>query len=111
MVWRRRSDLALREKRRPPGRPPAVRLEHMRRFCTLVAAGMTSKGAAIGACVPTGRDALVPGGERYATNQVHRVGEVFVRASFITCRAGEIAVLHAKDLGVREIGRPPRRAE
>ena len=47
MAGRRRSDLALRDKLRSPGRPPVARREHRRRFWALIAEGLSSEDAAI----------------------------------------------------------------
>ena len=49
MAGRRRSDRALRNKLHSPGRPPVARQEHLRRFWTLIAGGLSSEDAALGA--------------------------------------------------------------
>ena len=46
MVGRGRSDRALREKLRSPGRPPVARREDRRRFWALIATGLSSQDAA-----------------------------------------------------------------
>jgi len=51
MAGRRRSDRALRSKLRSPGRPPVARQSHRRRFWALIAGGLSSENAAIGAGV------------------------------------------------------------
>lgn len=51
MAGRRRSGRALRSKLRSPGRPPVARQEHRRRFWALIAGGLSSEDAAIGAGV------------------------------------------------------------
>src|SRR6476469_4335260 len=51
MAGRRRSDRALRDKLRPPGRPGMARREDRLRFWALIAAGLSSEDAAIGAGV------------------------------------------------------------
>lgn len=51
MAGRRRSDGALRSKLRSPGRPPVARQEHRRCFWALIAGGLSSEDAAIGAGV------------------------------------------------------------
>src|SRR3954451_9512298 len=56
MAGRRRSDRALRDKLRSPGRPPVARREHRRRFWALVAEGLSSEEAAmeVGVSQPVG---------------------------------------------------------
>ncbi len=49
MAGRRRSDRALRSKLYSPGRPAVARQEHLRRFWSLIAGGLSSEDAAIGA--------------------------------------------------------------
>ena len=49
MAGRRRSDRALRDKLRSPGRPGMARREDRLRFWALIAAGLSSEDAAIGA--------------------------------------------------------------
>src|SRR5271165_2310579 len=51
MAGRRRSDRALRDKLRSPGRPGMARREDRLRFWALIAAGLSSEDAAIGAGV------------------------------------------------------------
>jgi hypothetical protein len=51
MAGRRRSDRALRNKLRSPGRPSVARQEHQRRFWVLIATGLSSEDAATGAGV------------------------------------------------------------
>ena len=51
MAGRRRSDRALRSKLRSPGRPPVAQQTHRRRFWVLIAGGLSSEDAAIGAGV------------------------------------------------------------
>ena len=51
MAGRRRSDRALRAKLRSPGRPGMARREDRLRFWALIAAGLSSEDAAIGAGV------------------------------------------------------------
>src|SRR6202047_2578806 len=48
MAGRRRSDRALRDKLRSPGRPGMARREDRLRFWALIAAGLSSEDAAIG---------------------------------------------------------------
>ena len=56
MAGRRRSDRALRDKLRSPGRPPVARREDRRRFWMLIATGLSSEDAAlrIGISQPVG---------------------------------------------------------
>ena len=51
MAGRRRSDRSLRGKLSSPGRPPVAQQEHRRRFWVLIAGGLSSEDAAIGAGV------------------------------------------------------------
>ncbi len=51
MVGRRRSDRALRDKLRSPGRPGVARREERRRFWSSIAAGLSSEDAAVDAGV------------------------------------------------------------
>src|SRR5258708_39517470 len=48
MAGRRRSDRALRDKLRSPGRPGMARRENRLRFWALIAAGLSRGGVAIG---------------------------------------------------------------
>ena len=63
MAGRRRSDRALRDKLRSPGRPGVARREDRRRFWALIATGLSSEdcGDRRGG-VAAGRDPLVSGG-------------------------------------------------
>ena len=56
MAGRRRSDRALRDKLRSPGRPPVAWQEHRRRFWALIAEGLSSEDAAmsVGVSTPVG---------------------------------------------------------
>ena len=51
MAGRRRSDRALRDKLRSPGRPGIAHREERRRFWSLIAAGLSSEDAAVDAGV------------------------------------------------------------
>ena len=110
MAGRRRSERALRHKLRSPGRPPGSRREHMRHFWTLIAIGLTSEDAAIGAGVSQPVGALVPAGRRYATIQVCSFGEVTVGALSVVRRAVEPRGSACTRSWVREIGRRLRRS-
>ncbi len=98
----RRSDRALRPAMRSPGRPPVWRREHQERFWEAIAGGMSSEQAGVAAGVSPSVGSrwfrenggmppfpLVPVSGRYL--------------SFL--EREEIAVLHARQCGVREIAR------
>lgn len=98
----RRSDRALRPAMRSPGRPPVWRREHQERFWEAIAGGMSSEQAGVAAGVSPSVGSrwfrenggmppfpLVPVSGRYLS---------FVERE-------EIAVLHARQCGVREIAR------
>lgn len=99
---KRRSDRALRPPMRSPGRPPVARREHRQQFWQSIARGRSSEEAAVVAGVSPAVGArwfrqsggmpsvtLAPPSGRYLS---------FVERE-------EIAVLHARDCGVREIAR------
>ena len=98
----RRADRALRPAMRSPGRPPVGRREHRERFWEGIAGGLSSEDAGVAAGVSPAvgwrwfREnggmapfSLVPVSGRYLS---------FVERE-------EIAVLHARNCGVREIAR------
>ena len=106
MAGRRRSERALRGKLVSPGRPPVAGREEQRRFWAGIAAGLSSEDAAIGAGVP----------QAVGTRWFRKAGGM----PPATCRPSakplsgrylslaereELAILHAQDLGVREIAR------
>src|SRR5712671_2357617 len=89
MAGRRRSDRALRDKLRSPGRPGMARREDRLRFWALIAAGLSSEDAAIGAGgVAAGRDPLVSGGWWHALFDICAIVEAAVWALSGICRAG-----------------------
>ncbi len=99
---RRRSDRALRPAMRSPGRPPASRRTHRRRFWEGVSRGLTSEEAGVKAGVSPAvgtRWFRESGGMAPLT-----FGPVSGRyLSFV--EREEIALLHARGCGVREIAR------
>ena len=105
---RRRSDRVLRPRMRSPGRPPASRRAHRQRFWEGVSRGLSSEKAGVGAGVSPAvgyRWFRESGGMAPVT-----LGPVSGRyLSFV--EREEIALLHARGFGVREIahrvGRSP----
>ena len=106
MAGRRRSDRALRSKLCSPGRPPVAQREHHRRFWLLIAGGLSSEDAAIGADVsaPVGArwfrkaggmppSTLAPSSQRLSGRYL----------SFV--EREELAIQHAQGAGVRQIAR------
>ena len=87
MAGRRRSDRALRDKLRSPGRPGMARREDRLRFWALIAAGLSSEDAAIGAGVSPW-DPLVSGGWWHALFDICAIVEAAVWALSGSCRAG-----------------------
>jgi transposase len=99
---RRRTGRALRPAMRSPGRPPVWRREHEQRFWELIAAGVTSEEAGVGAGVSPAV------GTRWFRQSggmsPHSFAPLSGRyLSFV--EREEIAVLHGRDCGVREIAR------
>ena len=111
MAGRRRSDRALRNKLRSPGRPPVARQEHRRRFWALVAEGLSSEDAAmeVGVSQPVGfrwfRHAVGMAPCHLARSSKPASGRYL---SFT--EREEIALLQAQGRGVREIARNLGRA-
>ena len=106
MAGRRRSDRALRSKLRSPGRPPVARPEHLRRFWTLIASGLSSEDAAIGAGVsaPVGaRWFRKAGGMPPSTLSPSSKSLSGRYLSF--AEREELAIQRAQGAGVREIAR------
>ena len=106
MAGGRRPDRALRDKLRSPGRPGGARREDRRRFWALVAAGLTSEGAAVGAGVSP------PVGSRWFREAGGTPPSTLGRSSkppsgryLSFAEREEIALLRARGLGVREIAR------
>ena len=98
----RRADRALRPAMRSPGRPPVGRREHRERFLEGIAGGLSSEDAGVAAGVSPAV------GSRWFRDNGGMVPFSFVPVwgrylSFV--EREEIAVLHARDCGVREIAR------
>jgi IS30 family transposase len=106
MVGRRRSDRALRSKVRSPGRPPIARQEHRRHFWTLIAGGLSSEDAAIGAGVSA------PVGARWFREAGGMPPSTLAPSSKLLsgrylsfAEREELAIQRAQGAGVREIAR------
>ena len=106
MAGRRRSDRALRSKLRSPGRPPVAQQTHRRRFWVLIAAGVSSEDAAIGAGVSA------PVGARWFREAGGMPPSTLARSSkplsgryLSFAEREELAIQHAQGLGVRQIAR------
>jgi IS30 family transposase len=99
---RRRSDWAGRPALRSPGRPPVARREHRQRFWELIARGLTSEdaGVAAGVSPAVGTRWFRDGGG------MRSVALSPVSGRYLSfAEREEIAILHARDCGVREIAR------
>lgn len=106
MAGRRRSDGALRSKLCSPGRPSVARQEHRQRFWALIAGGLSSEDAAIGAGVsaPVGvRWFRKAGGMPPST--LAPSSKPLSRRYLSFAEREELAILRAKGSGVREIAR------
>ncbi len=107
----RRSDRIVRDGLRSPGRPKAVRRDDERRFWELIAAGRSSEDAAIGAGVSQAvgtRWFREAGGMPPSTLKPSSKPASGRYLSFV--EREELAILHAKSGGVREIARKMGRA-
>jgi len=111
MAGRRRSDRALRDKLRSPGRPGMAQREDRLRFWALIAAGLSSEDAAIGAGVSP------PVGTRWFREAGGMPSSTFAPSSkplsgryLAFAEREEIALALAQDFGVREIARRLGRA-
>jgi IS30 family transposase len=111
MAGRRRSDRALRDKLRSPGRPPVARQEHQRRFWALVAEGLSSEDAAmeVGVSQPVGFRWFRQAGGMAPCHLSPSSKPPSGRYLSFTERE-EIALLKVQGLGVREIARQLGRA-
>src|SRR5271154_6243451 len=112
MAGRRRSDRALRDKLRSPGRPPVAWQEHRRRFWALIAEGLSSEDAAmkVGVSQPVGfRWFRMAGG--MAPSHLSRSSKPTSGRYLSFVEREESALLRAEGLGVREVasrlGRAP----
>ena len=111
MAGRRRSDRALRDKVRSPGRPPVTWQEHRRRFWALIAKGLSSEDAAMEAGVsqPVGfRWFREAGG--MAPSHLSRSSKLPSVRQLSFAEREEIALWRAGGLGVREVARRLGRA-
>jgi IS30 family transposase len=111
MAGRRRSDRALRDKLRSPGRPSVAWQEHRRRFWALVAEGLSSEDAAmaVGVSQPVGfRWFREAGG--MAPSHLSRSSKPPSGRYLSFAEREEMALWRAQDLGVREIARRLGRA-
>ncbi len=106
MAGRRRSDRALRSKLVSPGRPPVARQEHLRRFWTLIAGGLSSEDAAIGAGVsaPVGARWFRKAGGMPSSTLAPSSKPLSGRYLSFAERE-ELAIQRAQGAGVREIAR------
>ncbi len=106
MAGRRRSDRVLRSKLRSPGRPTVSRQEHQDWFWTLIARGLSSEDAAIGAGAST------PVGARWFREAGGMPPSTLAPSSkplsgryLSFAEREELAIQHAQGAGVREIAR------
>src|SRR5215213_4433376 len=105
---RRAADWAGRPAMRSPGRPPVGRLEHRRRFWAAIARGLSSEDAAVQAGVSSAVRVrwFREGGGMPSVTLAPASGRYLSFAEW-----GEIALLRARGVGVREIacrlGRSP----
>lgn len=106
MAGLRRSDRALRSKLRSPGRPPVSRQVHRRCFWALIAEGLSSEDAAIGAGVsaPVGaRWFRKAGGMPPST--LAPSSKPLSRRYLSFAEREELAIQRAQGAGVRDIAR------
>ena len=111
MAGRRRSDRALRDKLRSPGRPPVARQEHRRRFWAFIASGLSSEDAAMGCGVsqPVGTRWFREGGgmaPSHLSSSSQPASDRYLSFS----EREEIALLRVQGHGVREVARRLGRA-
>lgn len=111
MAGRRRSDWALRDKLRSPGRPPVARQEHRRRFWALVASGLSSEDAAMGCGIsqPVGFRWFRKGGGM-APSHLSRSSKPPSDRYLSFAEREEIALLRVQGHGVRKVARRLGRA-
>ena len=111
MAGRRRSDRALREKLRSPGRPPVARQEHRRRFWAFIAEGLSSEDAAmrVGVSQPVGTRWFREAGGM-ALSHLSRSSRPLSGRFLTFAEREEIALWRAQGLGVREVARRLGRA-
>ena len=106
MAGRRRSDSALRNKLRSPGRPPVARQEHRRRFWTLISDGLSSEhaGISVGVSAPVGVRWFRKAGGMPPSTLAPSSKPLSGRYLSFAERE-ELAIQRAKGAGVREIAR------
>jgi IS30 family transposase len=111
MAGRRRSDRALRDKLRSPGRPPVARQEDRRLFWAFIAAGKTSEDAAmeVGVSQPVGTRWFREAGGM-APSHLARSAKPLSGRYLSFAEREEIALLRVEGLGVREVARRLGRA-
>jgi IS30 family transposase len=99
---KRPSDRATRPPMRSPGRPPVGRMEHRRRFWEAIARGLSSEAAGVEAGVSpaVGNRWFREGGGMPSVTLATPSGHYLSFAE-----REEIAILYARDCGVREIAR------
>ena len=99
---RRRSDRTARAALRSPGRPPAARREHRQQFWKEIARGLSSEeaGALVGVSPAVATRWFRQGGGMPPISLAPVSGRYLSFAE-----REEIAVLHARRCGVREIAR------
>lgn len=111
MAGRRRSDRALRDKLRSPGRPGVASREKRRQFWTYIAEGLSSEDAAmkVGVSQPVGsRWFRASGG--LAPSHLSRSSKPLSDRYLSFAEREEIALLRAQGAGVREVARRLGRA-
>jgi len=99
---RRRANRALRPPMRSPGRPAAAQREHRQRFWGAIAHGVSSEDAALAAGVSSAV------GTRWfrESGGMPTVSATPLSPRYLSfAEREEVAVLHARDCGVREIAR------
>lgn len=111
MAGRRRSDRALRDKLRSPGRPGVARREDRRRFWELVAQGLSSEDAAmeVGISQPVGTRWFREAGGM-APSHLARSSKPLSGRCLAFAEREQIALWRAQGVGVREIARRLGRA-
>jgi IS30 family transposase len=111
VAGRRRSDRALRNKLRSPGRPGIARREERRRFWSSIAAGMSSEDAAVdaGVSAPVGARWFRESGGMPPSTLAPSAKPLSGRYLTFAERE-EIALWRARNSGVREIARRLGRA-
>jgi IS30 family transposase len=111
MAGRRRSDWALRDKMRSPGRPGVASREDRRRFWAFIAEGLSSEDAAmdVGVSQPVGsRWFRVSGG--LAPSHLSRLSKPLSGRYLTFAEREDIALLRAQGAGVQEVARRLGRA-